>query len=314
MLENLLFIAKVVLPVFLLVIVGVFLKLLKIIDEPFINTTSIFVYRVALPVLIFMKLYDVDINQAFDPAMIIMVIMGTVFTYLIAYVIAKTFKMNPQNEGVFIQGAFRSNYAIVGLAIVIRMYGPEALAKASFLLLFVLPMYNLLSIFALIHSSASQQVTVRKTFKEVITNPLIIAVCIAILYSFLGIGLDSTLVTTGNYIAQTALPLALIGIGGGFNIDSIKSASKPAFASSFLKIVISPFIAVIFAYFVGVSGMEMGILFIIFSCPTAIASYVLAAGLKGNIKLAGNIIIISTLGSIGTIIIGLFLLTWIGLI
>jgi hypothetical protein len=60
--------------------------------------------------------------------------------------------------------------------------------------------------------------------------------------------------------------------------------------------------------------MEMGILFIIFSCPTAIASYVLAAGLKGNIKLAGNIIIISTLGSIGTIIIGLFLLTWIGLI
>jgi len=314
-LENLFFIAKVVLPVFLLVIVGVALKLIKIVDEPFIKVSSQFVYRVSLPVLIFMKLHDVNIDRTFDSKMIAIIIFGTILIFLMGYLLAKLFKMEPQNEGVFVQGAFRSNYAIVGLAIILRMFGADALAKASFLLLFALPLYNLFGIMALvIPFSKSRKLNLKSTFKEITTNPLLIAVSIAILYSFLNWGLHSTIEITGNYIAQTALPLALIAIGAGLDMKSIREASVLAFGSSILKIIVSPLLIFFIAFSWGITGTDLGILLIIFGSPTAIASFVLAAGLNGNIKLAGNIIIISTLGSIVTIISGLFLLTYLELI
>ena len=146
MIENLIFIINVVLPVFLLVVVGILLKVFKVIEDGFIKTSSEFVYHVALPVLIFMKLYDVDIDSTYDSKMVILIVGGTVFTFLLALAIAKFLKLEAKNEGVFVQGAFRCNYAIVGLAIILRMYGTEAVAKASFLLLFAMPLYNLLAI------------------------------------------------------------------------------------------------------------------------------------------------------------------------
>lgn len=309
MTENLLFITQVVLPVFLLVVVGVFLKLFKIIDDQFIKLSSEFVYRVTLPVLIFMKLYDVKIDQTYDLKMVLLIVFGIIVTFLISLFTAKKLKLEPKNEGVFVQGAFRSNYAIVGLAIILRMYGPEAVAKASFLLLFALPLYNLLGIIALtIPFSKSKNLNIKDTVNEILKNPLLIAITIAILYSLIGLGLHTTIENTGNFIAETALPLALIGIGGSLNIKSIKEASLMAFGSSFIKNILSPFMVTVAAYYWGVMDVDLGIIFIVFACPTAIASFVLAAGLNGNIKLAGNIIIISTFGSIFTMIAGLFLL------
>lgn len=149
MLDDLLFIINIVLPVFLLVIVGIILKLLKIVDDSFVKITSNFVFKVSLPALVFMKLYNVDLERTIDVKMILIVISGIVLTYFIGFAIAKFYKLEPENEGVFVQGSFRSNYAIIGLAIILRMFGQEALSKASFLLLFALPIYNLLGVIAL---------------------------------------------------------------------------------------------------------------------------------------------------------------------
>lgn len=315
MIENLIFITSVVLPVFLLVIIGVILKQLKIVDDIFIKSTSHFVFYVSLPVFIFIKLHDVEINQTFDEKMILIIISGILLTFFIGLLFAKYSKLKPQNEGVFVQGAFRSNYAIVSLAIIIRMYGTEVAAKAAFLLLFALPLYNFLAVIALtIPYIKSKKLNLNKMLFEIIKNPLLIAVSVAIVYSLFNIGLHSTLKITGNYLAETALPIALIGIGGSLNITSLKEASGAALGSSFIKIILSPVIVIIISYYLGIRGTDLGIIFIVFASPTAIASFVMAAGMKGNIKLAGNIIIISTLGSIFTIILGLFILTYFGLI
>lgn len=313
MIENLIFIIQVVLPVFLLVVVGIFLKQFKVIDDLFIKSTSEFVYHVTLPVLIFMKLYDVDINQAYDSKLVLLIIGGTFLTFLISLLIARNLKLEAKNEGVFVQGSFRANFAIVGLAIILRMYGADAVAKASFLLLFAMPLYNLLGIIALtIPFSQSRKLNLRDTLYEILKNPLLIAIGFALLYSLTGIGLHSTLEITGNFIADTALPLALIGIGGSLNMKSIKEASSMAFGASFIKNILSPLVVTIIAFYWGVTGVDLGIIFIVFACPTAIASFVMAAGLNGNIKLAGNIIIVSTLGSVFTMITGLFLLKLVG--
>jgi hypothetical protein len=60
--------------------------------------------------------------------------------------------------------------------------------------------------------------------------------------------------------------------------------------------------------------MDLGIIFIVFACPTAIASFIMAEAMGANSRLAGNILLLTTLASVVTITLGLFILKENGLI
>jgi malonate transporter and related proteins len=306
---ELIFITNVVLPVFLLVFVGILLRVINVINDNFVKVSSDFVFKVSLPALIFFKLYDVDLERTFDIKMILIIIIGTVATYYIAKFVAYRMKLKSEDEGVFIQGAFRGNYAIVGLAIILRMFGPDAVAKASFYLLFALPLYNFLGVWVLtLAQNKNTKIDFRKIAKDILLNPLVLSVIVAIPFSLVKFRFPDSIETTGSYLAAIALPLALLGIGGSINIKSIKEASGLAFGSVLIKNIISPIIVLVAAYFLGIRGVDLGLIFVIFACPTAIASFIMAAAMKGNIRLAGNIVVISTLSSLVTLTLGLFIL------
>ena len=150
MLNDFIFISNVVAPVFFLVVIGIILRKLGLVDDKFVALTSKFVFNVSLPVFIFIKLYDIDLTKTFDIRLLLLTLGGILVTFFISWLIASYLKLTPENKGVFIQGAFRSNYAIVGLAIIIRMFDETALAKASLILAFALPLYNILAVIALV--------------------------------------------------------------------------------------------------------------------------------------------------------------------
>ena len=150
--------------------------------------------------------------------------------------------------------------------------------------------------------------------QEIIFNPLILAVIIALPFSYWQIKIPDMFNVTGSYLAELALPLALIGIGGSLNLENLKEASTLAFTSSIIKIIILPAVLTLIALLSGYRNDDLGIMFIAFACPTAIASFVMADVMGAKSKLAGNIIMITTLGSVFTISIGILLLKSFGLI
>ena len=314
MIENLLFILNDISPVFILVILGMFLRKIGMINEQFVKLTSYFIFNVSLPVFVFIKLYNVELVDTFDLKFVLFIILGTVLIFGISWFIAAKVAPEPSDKGVFIQGSFRSNYAIVGFAIILNILGERALAKASLLIAFILPLYNLLAVFALTMSHHSGKQILNKAFKEIALNPLVLGVVAAIPFSLLKIEIPEMLKVTGEHLSVIALPLALISIGGSLNLAAVKKASYLSIYSSLLKIVLFPALMTVAAYYFGFTGYELGIIFIIFGCPTAIASFVMAAAMKGNIELAGNIVVISTLGSIITMTLGLLILTELQLI
>ncbi len=314
MIDNLLFILNEISPVFILVILGMFLRKTGMINEQFVKLTSYFIFNVSLPVFVFLKLYNVELVDTFDLSFVLFIIIGTLIVFAISWLIAARVAPGPADKGVFIQGAFRSNYAIVGFAIILNVLGERALAKASLLIAFILPVYNLLAVFALTVSQQTGKKILGRAFKEIAMNPLVLGVVAAIPFSLFKIEIPDMLKVTGEHLSVIALPLALISIGGSLNLAAVKKASYLSIYSSMLKIVLFPALMTIAAYYFGFTGYELGIIFIIFGCPTAIASFVMAAAMKGNIELAGNIVVISTLGSILTITIGLLILTELQLI
>ena len=315
MIDNIIFTFNIIAPVFLIITLGFVIKKIGVINENFVAITSKFVFNISLPAFIFMKISNIDLTAVLDMGQIIFIYVGTLIVYFIIWIISSYFIKDGRDLSVFVQGAYRSNYAIVGLAIIANLFGEEGLGKASLILAFLLPLYNVLAVIILtVPMRKERKLNLRSTVQEIILNPLIVAVIVALPFSYFKLDLPSMLLTTGNFLADVALPLALIGIGGSLNIENIKRASTLAFSSSMLKLIVVPVILTYIAYLFGYRAMDLGIMFILFACPTAIVSFIMAEAMGCNSKLAGNIVVISTIGSVITISAAIILLKSAGLI
>lgn len=313
MISILLFTIEIIAPIFLLIVIGSALQKTSLVNETFIRQSSSFVFNVSLPALVFVKLSNVSIDHAFDAKLIASSIILVIIFFLLSWGVSVFLTKTPEDQGSFIQGSFRSNFAIVGLAIVLGMFGENSLGKAALLLAFIMPLYNILAVIALtVPFHGKNNIKIKKMLKDILTNPLIVAAIISIFFSIFEIKIWTTIEKTLNYLAIIALPLALIGIGATLKLDRIIKASTLAFSSSFLKVVLFPLIAVFVGLFIDLPNADLGIFFVLFATPTAIASFVMADAMKCNSKLAGDIIAISTVLSIFTMTVGLVVLKYFG--
>jgi malonate transporter and related proteins len=315
MIDNIIFTGNVVAPVFLLVALGYFVKRIGVINENFVDVTSRFVYSVSLPALVFINIAEIDLSEAIDFNQIIYIYAATLISFFLIWLLSIPFIKEGKNLSVFVQGAYRSNFAIVGFAIVSKMFGIHALGKAAIVLAFILPLYNILAVIILtVPLRKERKLNLKRTIIEIVLNPLIVAVIVGLPFSFYKIKIPSVINLTAGFLAELALPLALVGIGGSLNLQNIKNASGLAFTSSAIKIIIVPLLLTLGAYHFGFRELDLGIMFVLFASPTAIVSFIMAEAMGANSKLAGNIVLISTVASVFTIAVGIVILKELALI
>jgi len=313
-LQNLIFSLTLVAPVFLIVALGYFLKRIGVINENFVSVSSKIVFTISLPALIFIEVSSIHLEEILNVNLILFVYAGTLVTFAAVWITAGFFTRAGKDKASFIQGSFRGNFAIVGLAIIVNYYGIQNLGKASLVLAFTIPLYNVLSVIALTVPLKEKGQHYSKTLLEILKNPLIIAVFAAIPFSYFGITIPGFLKTSIGYLSALALPLALVGIGGFLSFSDITKESSLTVISTILKLLVFPAIMTFAAYLLDFRGIDLGIIFILFACPTAIASFIMAEAMGANSRLAGNILLLTTLVSVITITLGLFILKENGLI
>ena len=307
--QNLLFSLSVVAPVFLIIILGLILKWRNHIHDDFIDISSKIVFNLAMPALVFKELATANFEASFDIETLLFINIGTVIFFIASWIIASILSKNGRDQGSFIQGSVRSNFAIVGFAIIYNLFGNSGLSVAAIMLAFIMPLYNILAIIALtVPVHKEKQVGVKRITIEILKNPLLLAAAFAVPFSVYKIAIPPFLFRAIEYLAAMTLPLALIGIGGSLNFKSISNGSKLAIYASGLKIVLIPFVLTYLAIAFGFSGENLAVMFILFASPTAIASFMMAKAMHCNAELAGNIIVITTLGSVVTISLGIFIL------
>ena len=314
-LNTLAFTANIVAPIFFIVFMGVLLKRTQLIDDAFVATGSKLVFVVTLPTLVFMSIARMDFHATFNLNQLLYVGIGILVTTALLWILAKRWIKAPEDLGVFVQGAFRSNYGIIGLAVSFNLFGQTGLAQASLLLALVIPLFNVLAILVLTLSSKREGgLSVKKVAIDIIKNPLIIAVFLALPFSYLGFTLPEVIEKTGRYFANLTLPLALLTIGATLNLKSLKHSSSMAIWATSSKLLILPAILTFGASMLGFAGQDLVNMFVLFGCPTAAASFVMAKAMGGNAQLAANIILTTTLGSVFTLSGGIYLFKLIGVI
>lgn len=303
-------ICYIVIPVFLVIGLGFSLKRTSLIDTDFLLKLNRLIYYVALPALLFYKIALADFSASFNSRLILTLIAVTVLIFLITLLFTKFSNYSAPQQGAFCQGCFRGNLGFIGLAIVYNAYGEEGLAIAGIVLGFVVPVLNFLSVTALLLPNQDQEKELGIKFwaSQIALNPLIIASFFGVMWSFFGIGLPGVIDKSFDIITGMSLPLALLSIGASFSPKKLRGDIVKASIAVSVKIVWLPFLTGLMLYMVGVEGIELGVGVLLAGAPTATAAYIMAQQLKGDAELSSGIIMLSTLCSIFTYSISLYLL------
>ncbi|GAD63189.1 MULTISPECIES: AEC family transporter [Pseudomonadaceae] len=296
-------------PVFSMLFLGVALKRLALIDAQFISTASALVFNVSMPVMLFLAILHADLSTALQPALLGYFLLATVIGFLLAWGWA-LLRVPRAERGVFVQGSFRGNNGIIGLALATSLYGDYGLSLGGILGGVVILSYNTLSVIVLEVYNPNAKASAWSILKGILRNPLILGVLAAIPFAYWQVRLPGWLTTSGEYLAQLTLPLALICIGGTLSLASLRASSGLAIGASLMKMIWLPVLGTAGAYFCGFRNAELAILFLYFASPTAAASYVMARAAGGNHELAAAIIVITTLLAVVTTNLGLLVLQW----
>ncbi|MFS0828472.1 AEC family transporter [Pseudomonas phoenicis] len=296
-------------PVFAMLFLGVLLKRIHVIDDNFNQVASSLVFNVCMPALLFLGIYHADLSSAFRPGLIGFFVVATVLGFALCWGMA-IWRCPPHERGVYTQGAFRGNNGVIGLALAASLYGDVGVSLGAILAGVVILFYNSLSAVVLAVYSPSLKSDPWSLCKGLARNPLILSVVIATPMAYAQVPLPNWLLTSGDYLAQMSLPLALICIGGTLSLAALRDSGRLAMHASLMKMVWLPLLGTLGAWLCGFRGAELGILFLYVASPTAAASYVMARAANGNHELAASIIVITTLMAAITTNIGIFVLQW----
>lgn len=307
MLANFIFSINAVLPLFLLLFLGYFIKRIQLVNEAFFAGGNKLVFYIGLPVVLFNNIYNTDIEHLFNMRFAAFAMSAAIGAFIAVWVIAAFFIKDKTILGAFVQGSFRGNFAFLGMPLLFNLAGDEGLARAALIITFVIPLYNILSVVVLATNSDTGNKIGAKTIAfSIIKNPLIIGVFIALFFVLTGIRLPQILTTALNSTASMATPMALICLGGGFSFMGFDAKFKTAMAATIVKIIITPIVFLSAAYLLGFRGIDLTAIMVMGGVPSAIVGYTMVIQMGGDRYVASTIIVMSILFSSVT----LTLLVW----
>ena len=319
MLDSFIYSLNIIAPIFIIVLLGAALKRADFLNDGFLEVCDRLVFKICLPCLLFADIATAETGAIADVRLIVFCVAAVTLSFLIPCAVVPIFLKDNAKRGAFIQGVYRSNAAILGMTLARNMFGDDGSATLAMILPFIVTLFNvfaviILSVFAPADVKLSPAALGKRIVKTVVTNPLIIAIVLALIWRATGLSMPVLMSRSLGYLADMSMPLALISLGANFTPSSLKGRLGLAIASSFCKTVAVPGFAVIFALLFGFRGTSLGCVFIVFGGPAAVSSYIMAKQMKSDHELAAQILLISTLMSLFTMFAGIFILRSTGLI
>ena len=305
--SDLLFSANVVVPIFLLIMLGYALTRVKLWDEHFLKIANDVCFKCLLPVLLFYNVASANIFEVFNGKLILYVCLCACALCGLLFLVVPMFVKDNKRRGVMIQGTFRSNFLLFGVPLGLSIGGAEGSVLAAVVASFYVPVINMLSVISLYVFSDAKDKNLKAALLGILKNPLIIGGVSGLVFSLIrnsiGFEIPVMLDTTLNNIKSTATPLAFLILGGDLKFGSMLRNIRFSALSVLGKTVIIPSAMLTVSAALGFKPLEMAILLAVFATPNAVSSYAMARNYEADYELAGEIITLGTCLSIFTIFV-----------
>lgn len=299
---------QVSLPTFAWVLLGLVLRRLGLLSQALISTVSRLAFNFVLPVLLFASAAQVDYSTLGSSSYLLAGVVATLLTLALAWVYSR-WRGHPRAlQGIFVQAAFRSNLAIVGLALAIAAYGERGPVLAALPVALMTALYNVLAVWVL-NSTLGLGTSPGVLLAGIARNPLIIGIALGVTLAVSGLPVPAQVAPLGIGVSTVVLPVMLLCIGGSMQLSKLRKTGPIAWEASLWRLCIGPMLAVLVALAMGVRDEPLGVLFLLVSSPVAASSFVMVVAARGDGVLAANMVVLTTLLSIVTVTVGFYLLS-----
>lgn len=315
--DSFIFSLNATVPVFAVMIIGNILKRIGMIDDHFASVANKFVFKICLPCLVFQDLADTNIRENFDTKYVGFCFIATLISILAIWFLAKKLLKDKTMTGAFVQGAYRSSAAILGIAFIQNIYGVSGMAPL--MIIGSVPLYNIFAVIILTFESNNPSVSdnksqIKTACINILKNPIIIGIVLGLIASFINLRLPQMIDKTINNIAVMASPLALISIGASFEGRKALAKLKPTAVASFLKLIGLAALFLPLAVACGFRDQKLIAIVIMLASPCTPTAYIMAKNMDGDDVLASSIIVTTTLLSSITLTFWIFLMRFLELI
>lgn len=312
--ENLIYSLNATVPVFLVIVAGYILKKIGWINDGFIQSANKITFTITLPLLLIQDMMNNDFLQAFELKYVLYCAIVTTVCFIGVTIAAKIFLKDKSIVAEFVQASYRSSAAILGTAFVLNIYGNTGMVPL--MIIGAVPLYNIYAVIILTTECPVQGVvhnhTIGKTVKGIFTNPIIIGILVGVIFSALQVKFPPMVENTAGSLAKITTPLALLAIGGSFEIGKAREKVKPAVVATVLKLVGWPITFLPIAIAMGFRDAKLMALVIMLGSPTTPSCYIMAKNMKSEGTLTSSVIVLTTLFSAFTITVIIFVLRSMG--
>ena len=304
---------NVVFPLVVLIGIGYWAKEKKIVSKDAFKQLNQLVFKILVPTVLMKNIMETNLTIAFQPKLIIYAISSILIMVIVLWFVVNHFEKDKRRAGVIIQAIYRSNYVLFGLAIVSNMYGADNVAITSVLIAFCVPLYNILAVIILQYHGMNE-VELKSVFIGILKNPMIIGTIIGFIVLLCDIELPVFIKNSINDVSKCATPLALIVLGGTFELQSISKNIKPLIIITSFRLFIVPAIFIEIAILLGYRDVELFSLLALYASPVAVVSYAMAQNMNCDGELASQAVLTTTICSIFSMLIWISTLNGLGFV
>ena len=291
------------LPVFMVIALGYFLRYRNVLDASAWQGLENLCYFVLFPVLLVKTLAVAELGSAeiarFSGALVFAILVMTVLLLLAYPVLHRYFDVSRAAFTSLVQGATRW-HGFIALSIVGLQLGDEGVAYMAVTMAIIIPLLNVINVMVLAHYGDAEG-DLSSVFGKLVKNPFIIACVLGALLNFSGLGLAPLLYNVADIIGSGALGVGLLTVGAGIHISGIRDHRGLVIFGALLRLLGMPALMFAGCLLFGVEGLPRTVAMLAAAVPTAASSFVLAKQMGGDAPLMANLITLQVLGAVMTL-------------
>lgn len=312
MLSNLFVAIGAVVPMFCLILIGVFVKRTKMLTDEELVHTNRMVFRVFFFCMMFYNIYTTDLSKTFRPGLMLFGGLGVIAVFLLATLFVCQCEPSNKRRGAMIQAIFRSNFVLMGIPLVSNIFGEDHLALPTMMIAIVVPIYNVVAVFVL-ETFRGGRFYLPGILLGVLKNPMILGAITAVVFLLVGVPVPVPVLKPIKQVAAATTPVALIILGASFKGSSFHAHVKQLVACVAARLILVPAVMIGLAIYLGFRDMELITITAIFASPCAVASFAMAQQMGSDADLAGNCVVYTSALSCLTLFGWVFVLKSFGL-
>lgn len=303
-----------ILPIFIITMLGSGIRRYWLKADEFWKGLEKLSYYLLFPAVLFNYISDAKLGSGAHTSIVLGLIISTMIVASGLVFYQRNNDVNPAEFTSIFQGATRYNNYIF-FALGASLYGEQGLGIVSVISAYMIIFTNVIAVVAMNAYIKNEETEENQSYSDSIyiflkncgTNPLIIASIAGFIFNYGNIEINVGVQKALQSLSDAALAMGLINVGAGLRFKINHEDLEKVMFTSGIKLLILPIVTTIILMFGVVDGLPRAIAILYSALPCSSSSFILAKQLGGDSDLMASIITATTILSVITISLVLYL-------